>query len=134
MSDNNSSSLSSDASDLASASKKISYDLTKFFLESVLTNNTKSKSVCLLGSFKHLSETDQAIIILEKTAFTQENLSGDQSYFSALSEFKETFVNDIYGNFQCFPNPDINSNYKILFILILKAIAYFHWFLMAATY
>lgn len=49
---------------------KSNYDFANFRCNAILTNNTKNKTVCLVGNFVDLSETDRAIVILEKTAFT----------------------------------------------------------------
>lgn len=66
-----------------------------------------------------IETSEQAIVILEKTAFTETDVCTDNTdengvekrvYFSALTKLKQVFVNDIYGNFECFPSPDINSN------------------------
>lgn len=111
------------------------YDLAKFRLKSILSNNSSNKTVCVLGTFSNQStansdDTDQrsndnqAIIIFEKTAFTQQNLNtdGDETdenrhYFSSLTNLKQEFVNDIYGNFLCYPKPDINgNNYVCVFV------------------
>lgn len=48
---------------------KSKYDFSNFRMCSILTNNTKTKTVCLVGNFVDISETDRALIILEKTAF-----------------------------------------------------------------
>lgn len=99
------------------------YDLSKFRLKEILNNNSGRKTVCCLGNFTDLSESDEALIIFEKTAFAKNHLVGgteeqdtnndeqsNNGYFSSLSQLRESFVNDIYGNFECFPNPEINSN------------------------
>lgn len=49
---------------------KSQFDFANFRVNSILTNNTKNKTVCLVGNFVDRSETDRAIVILEKTAFT----------------------------------------------------------------
>lgn len=103
------------------------YDLAKFQLKSILNNNSLNKTVCVLGTFQtdtvvaneccvdaNIDNNKQAIIIFEKTAFTEQNLSTDcdenqRHYFSKVTNLKEVFINDIYGNFQCYPKPDINS-------------------------
>lgn len=102
------------------------YDLSKFKTDKILQNNSTRKSACILGHFTddNNSTENRALIILEKNAFTpqtigiNDNNDNDEnstnqnlSFFSVLSKLKTDFINDIYGNFQCFPNPDINSNY-----------------------
>lgn len=49
---------------------KSNFDFANFRVNLILTNNTKHKTVCLVGNFVDLSETDRALVILEKTAFT----------------------------------------------------------------
>lgn len=138
------------------ATPEKSYDLAKFQLTRILYNNSKNKSVCVLGSFVNKNapnenaldgckvadiaagdKTDdnnaavvldkqQAIIILEKTAFTENDVNTDDNettekkriYFSSETKLKQQFINDIYGNFECFPSPDINSKLYFLFRVI----------------
>lgn len=112
-----------------------SYDLSKFVLESVLSNSTDRKMICCLGRFTDrggggIGDDHRAIVIFEKTAFATADLcAGDDNraeeleehsdartracYFSSASRLRELFVNDIYGNFECFPCPDINRNSTI---------------------
>lgn len=103
------------------------YDLSKFVFDSVLSNATNRKMVCCLGRFSDRgSDADRAIVIFEKTAFAEADLKGGANdgdgpassagYFSAASRLREVFVNDIYGNFECFPSPDINRNCLFLYI------------------
>lgn len=137
------SSVDHPAATTSSVLQKRSYDLSKFQLTSILSNNSNRKTVCCLGHFGDI-ESDQALVIFEKTAFTSNDLitshsSGQSSsnklsgasdtaavvktakdgettkngYFSSLTTLKEAFVNDIYGNFECFPDPDINSKLKM---------------------
>lgn len=51
---------------------KSNYNFANFRVDTILTNNTKCKTVCLVGKFLDLSETDRALVLLEKTAFTGE--------------------------------------------------------------
>ncbi|XP_037034086.1 m7GpppX diphosphatase isoform X2 [Bradysia coprophila] len=92
---------------------KSNYDFANFRLNCILNNNTKNKTVCLVGHFVDLSETDRALIILEKTAFTEKDLQSSSEnssgIFSSKSILTEEFINDIYGNFQCSPCPDVNT-------------------------
>lgn len=115
------------------------YDLAHFKPIRILNNNSTHKSVSLLGHFGNLSRDDYAIIVLEKTAFTEGQLvqssvtkanSGDdvetsqknseseqrepitadeRSFFSTKSQLRTEFINDIYGNFQCVTDPEINQ-------------------------
>lgn len=102
---------------------EITYDLSKFRLKSILNNNSKSKTICVWGHFvdeQFATGERPAIILLEKTAFTEADVNTctlvvndvdeSESYFCSQTKLKRDFINDIYGNFQCFPKPDINSN------------------------
>lgn len=121
------------------------YDLSTFRLTKILSNNSRAKTICVLGKFvdKLTDISDRpAIILLEKTAFTDANvctvspINADEAndvtatdtephsktYFCSKTELKQEFTNDIYGQFQCFPSPDINSKsifYHIFFTRIL---------------
>lgn len=107
------------------------YDLSTFQLERILTNNSKSKSICVLGKFPSQQSADlmePAIVVLEKIAFTENDVNtltdderDDQNaierrYFSFETQIKQEFINDIYGNFQCFPMPAINSNFHHIYL------------------
>lgn len=111
------------------------YDLTKFRLTRILSSNSRTKTICVLGKFiDELPDKNDrpAIILLEKTAFTDANVSTvsyinddddddaaavtatdneqhSRTFFCSHTELKREFTNDIYGQFQCFPSPDINS-------------------------
>lgn len=127
------------------------YDLTQFRLTKILSSNSRAKTICVLGKFvDQLTDNNErpAIILLEKTAFTEANVSTlapinddkatantdavaatdaisatdneqfSKTYFCSQTELKQEFTNDIYGQFQCFPSPDINS--KSIFYHILS--------------
>lgn len=81
-------------------------DLSTFVPEKVLRNNTAGKSVFLQGRFG----ASPAVLLLEKTSFAEENLTKGADYFSAQSVLKKVFQNDIYGNYECFPKPDLNGS------------------------
>lgn len=111
------------------------YDLSKFELDSILSNATNRKMITCLGRFLDRSETDQAIVLFEKNPFDERHVrttkaaearevvvvdcggsddsnesTAEPGYFSSHSTLKERFTNDIYGTFECFPNPAVNSN------------------------
>ncbi|XP_059617295.1 m7GpppX diphosphatase [Phlebotomus argentipes] len=87
----------------------VQYDFSQFQLDRILNSNSGSKTVSLLGRFKNLSQEKRAIVILEKKAFTEADLTSKTGFFSDSTTLRKEFVNDIYGNFECFPRPDINS-------------------------
>lgn len=133
------------------------YDLSTFRLERILSKNSKTKMICVLGTFPSQESpdsgnTEPAIILLEKTAFTDHDVNtthnnGDDvdddddgtatqrnTYFSLQTQLQKEFINDIYGNFLCFPLPAINSKFFhhlllfcTLFLLLLLIYA-FHSF------
>lgn len=81
-------------------------DLSTFKLEKILHNNTNRKTVCLKGKFD--SKNGDALILLEKTAFAEENLKEDSDYFTKNSSLEKVFHNDIYGNYNYFPKINLN--------------------------
>lgn len=110
-----------------------SYDLNKFQLQRILNNNTRNKSIALLGSFPSVSETDSAIVILEKQAFRETDVStgntaeskdkvgesengikdeevhGRVSYFGNDLKVQTHFINNVYGSYQCTPPAELNG-------------------------
>ncbi|XP_013119512.2 m7GpppX diphosphatase [Stomoxys calcitrans] len=104
-----------------------SYDLNKFRLHRILNNNTRNKSIALLGRFPDVSENDQAIIVLEKQSFQESDVatSSDNSngvakedvvvnlaaasYFNNDLKVQTEFINNIYGNYRCSPPSELNG-------------------------
>lgn len=96
----------------------LKYSLSKFKLIKVLNNLTNRKSVFLLGQFPDVSLEDQAVIILEKKAFSEENVAG---YFTEDYKLHVDLNNDIYSNLDYLPNVDLNSKFyfiKLLYFFI----------------
>ncbi|XP_001359051.3 m7GpppX diphosphatase [Drosophila pseudoobscura] len=93
--------------------KSPTYDISKFRLKRILQNNSVRKSIALLGTFPDLSETDDAIVVFEKNAYqesdvsTSKELPAKPSYFSAELKVDTEFINNIYGSFQVVPSPDL---------------------------
>lgn len=132
------------------------FDLAHFEPVRILNNNSTHKTVSLLGHFGNLSRDSYAIVVLEKTAFTeaqlqnnstsgrreevttadsdveksttktttssesesnnsstiaaeQEAAAGGRSFFSPKSNLRTEFINDIYGNFLCVTDPEVNQ-------------------------
>ncbi|TMW53850.1 hypothetical protein DOY81_001135 [Sarcophaga bullata] len=116
---------SSEMSDVNEAS----YDLNKFQLQRILNNNTRNKSIALLGKFPYLSDTDRAIVIFEKRAFQESDVATKDSvetngnkeqvvaqttadsvsYFGNNLKVQTEFINNIYGSYQCIPPPELSS-------------------------
>lgn len=132
------------------------YDLAHFEPVRILSNNSTHRTVSLLGHFGNLSRDKYAIVVLEKTAFTEGQLrnssscqkdvttadtdvversttttssesecnnhssttaeeataaaapAGQASFFSPKSQLRTEFINDIYGNFLCVADPEVN--------------------------
>ncbi|KAI8044646.1 hypothetical protein M5D96_000817 [Drosophila gunungcola] len=59
--------------------KSPSYDLSKFRLKRILTNNSVRKSISLLGTFPDISETDDAIVVFEKNAYRESDVATPES-------------------------------------------------------
>lgn len=92
------------------------FQLSQFELVRILSNNSTQKSVALLGHFRDLSHENQAIVTLEKAAFTEAQLQtstsesdSSSSFFTTKSQLRTEFINDIYGNFLCLADPEINQ-------------------------
>ncbi|KAH8264213.1 hypothetical protein KR038_004508 [Drosophila bunnanda] len=92
------------------------YDLSKFRLKRILSNNSVRKSISLLGTFPDLSETDDAIVVFEKNAYRESDVATQSnseespkkpSYFTADLKVDTEFVNNIYGSFQVVPSRDL---------------------------
>lgn len=81
-------------------------NLSTFKLDKIFNNNTSRKTVCLKGKFQ--GKAGDALILLEKTAFAEDVLASDSGYFSGKSRLEKVFQNDIYGNYQYFPEIQLN--------------------------
>ncbi|XP_055853182.1 m7GpppX diphosphatase [Episyrphus balteatus] len=94
------------------SNQKPNYDISKLKLTKILNNNTVRKSIALLGTFPDISESDQALVIFEKNAFTESDVQTDanaeKSFFSPKTKTNVEFINNIYGSFQCIPEGDLN--------------------------
>uniref|UniRef100_A0A1B0C0Z0 m7GpppX diphosphatase n=1 Tax=Glossina palpalis gambiensis TaxID=67801 RepID=A0A1B0C0Z0_9MUSC len=109
----------------------VKYNLTNFRLQRILNNNTRNKSIALLGCFPEQSDADKAVVIFEKQAFrgsevaTESDQSGKQllekncennvkdtslmSYFCSDLKGQTEFINDIYGSYQCIPPVELSG-------------------------
>uniref|UniRef100_A0A182Y9N3 m7GpppX diphosphatase n=1 Tax=Anopheles stephensi TaxID=30069 RepID=A0A182Y9N3_ANOST len=122
-----------------STADEICYDLAQFRTVRVLNNNSTHKCVALLGHFGNLSPDKQAIVVLEKRAFTETEITtactptqrekiapseseperanvgekavpagSERTFFTSSSRLHKEFVNDVYGNFLCTVDPELN--------------------------
>lgn len=80
--------------------------LSNFVVNRILSNNPQRKTVFVEGAFK--DKDGKAVLLLEKQAFNENFLTSLSGY----SELQEQFVNDIYGNYECFADPKTNSKYS----------------------
>ncbi|XP_075145540.1 decapping enzyme, scavenger [Haematobia irritans] len=97
-----------------------SYDLRKFQLERILNNNTRSKSISLLGTFPESNE-EKAIVHLEKQAFQESDVATSNgtndigkegtstSYFHRDLQVQTDFINNVYGSYQCKPPAELSG-------------------------
>ncbi|CAG9824392.1 unnamed protein product [Phaedon cochleariae] len=81
-------------------------DLSHFKVTKVLQNNTNRKVVCLQGTFE--SKEGDAVVILEKTAFAEENLNNTDC-FTVENTLEKVFQNDIYGDYKYFPGLELST-------------------------
>ncbi|XP_013418826.1 m7GpppX diphosphatase [Lingula anatina] len=70
----------------------------------VLNENAKHKAIFVHGSFE--GSTDDAVVILEKTPFTENTVKG---ILSSDTDLKLAIHNDIYKTFEAFPKPQENG-------------------------
>lgn len=95
-------------------------NLSTFTPNRILNSNSNRKTVTVLGRFNQ-SPVD-AILLLEKQAFTEENVSetsnSDSSFFTASTELEKQFINDVYGSYEATPASNINRKYFLSYILI----------------
>lgn len=82
--------------------------LANFKVDRLLSNNTNRKTVCLLGYFSDKPEGEKAIVVLEKKAFSDTDFEANR-YFTQSQQLDEQFVNDIYGNYELWPDQELNS-------------------------
>ncbi|CAH1099186.1 unnamed protein product [Psylliodes chrysocephalus] len=80
--------------------------LSGFNVKGILTNNTNRKTVCLRGTFD--SKEGEAVVILEKTAFAEEDLKANKDYFTEQNNLQKIFQNDIYGDYKYFPSKQLS--------------------------
>lgn len=83
-------------------------DLSGFKLKDILQNITNRKAVFLRGNFD--SEEGEAVVILEKTAFSEDNLLNNTgNYFPGNHHLEKIFQNDVYGDYKYITDSVLNS-------------------------
>lgn len=84
-----------------------SFDWKEFKFDRILSNNAARK-ICVVFGFCF---KEAAIVILEKQAFTDEQLSSkkDEDNFIRNSKLEIIFKNDIYQNCFCLADVKLNS-------------------------
>lgn len=76
--------------------------LSSFVINRILSNNAQRKTVFVEGVFE--GKDGKAVLVLEKQAFNDTFLSS----LSHSSDLQGQFVNDVYGNYECYADPKIN--------------------------
>lgn len=79
-------------------------DLSNFVCLRVLSEYGQRKTICLEGNFT--DREGKAVVWLEKTPFTEEIVKQLSTEKSLL---KREFLNDIYGSYSCFADPNLNA-------------------------
>nr|CAG4651842.1 EOG090X06NK [Triops cancriformis] len=77
-----------------------------FKITRILTENPENKKIVVEATVQHSDKTNKALLLLEKAAFARTDL--DQILSNGCT-LKKEFVNDVYGNFLCFPPAEANA-------------------------
>ena len=85
----------------------LNINLSNFEMKQVLNINNTSKSIFLEGAFKGYDS--QAVVILEKKTFPEEELFLKRGFFNEGSIIRKLFNNDVYGKYECFPTREYNG-------------------------
>lgn len=86
-------------------------DLKDFKFHKILFNNAAKRTAALLGEFPQKSETDKAVVIVEKVEFTEENFASEDDNKAILKHTRadSIILNDVYFNFLGTAERDFNS-------------------------
>jgi m7GpppX diphosphatase len=83
--------------------KDISLDMLEFVR--ILNENSKNKMIVIEA--KH--DNERAVVVMEKSAFTEDNVKQILSDEPSKSSLRCDFHNDIYGNYFAFPRSEFNG-------------------------
>uniref|UniRef100_A0A1B0GEB2 m7GpppX diphosphatase n=1 Tax=Glossina morsitans morsitans TaxID=37546 RepID=A0A1B0GEB2_GLOMM len=88
----------------------VKYNLANFHLQRILNNNTRNKSITLLGCFPEQSDTDKAVVIFEKQAFRESEVAteSDKSGKQLLEKNYEDNVKETSPIYQCVPPVELS--------------------------
>lgn len=86
------------------ADEKDLTDFGNFSVTRVLNENSEKKTIFVEGRFAN--DPSPAVVVMEKMPFTQDLLP---QLFSSSSQLVKEFKNDIYGKYECLPDPKVNS-------------------------
>lgn len=86
------------------ANEVVLSDLSRFVFKRILSNNGDRKFISVEG---HLQNGENALLLLEKVAFTEEIV---KKFCHESSVLKKVFINDAYGSYECFPEKELNGN------------------------
>lgn len=91
-------------------------NFSTFQMTRVLNVNSQRKMIFVEGTFKGYDSP--AVVILEKKVFPEDEIFLKRGFFNEGTIIRKSFVNDVYGNYECFPTREHNGNVpNNLFIL-----------------
>ncbi|CAH1783322.1 unnamed protein product [Owenia fusiformis] len=93
-----------DQSNINSHESDILESLQGFKVEKILNENAQTKTMFVHGKFEN--SEDNAVVIVEKTAFSEKSIRG---VLSGDTTMKNTLKNDIYGTYEVYPKPEFNE-------------------------
>lgn len=82
-------------------------DLSGFEVRRILSDNAQRKTIAVEGTF--LNREGKAVLFLEKLPFEENVL---KKLCSKNSSLNRQFLNDIYGNYECYTDPILNGELK----------------------
>lgn len=84
-------------------------NFSNFQMTRVLNVNSMRKQIFVEGNFKGFESP--AIVILEKKVFPEDEIFLKRGFFNEGTIVRKSFVNDVYGNYECFPTREHNGNF-----------------------
>lgn len=82
-------------------------NLSTFEITRILQNNCLKKQVCVEGIFK--GHEGSSVILFEKQNFSDDIPSLKKELFNTDTILQKRYSNDIYGNYDCFPNKEYSG-------------------------
>ncbi|XP_034244615.1 m7GpppX diphosphatase [Thrips palmi] len=81
-------------------------DLSAFRADRILSCDSRNKTIVAVGSFGAADPGQRALVILEKKPF---DADGFDKLCTVESSLKKVFRNDVYGNYDCFIERELNA-------------------------